>query len=267
MGHHPILCYLSAKALAGLLRPGNAGPNTAADQRKTILALPEAAWAPAIRQGGTEREGAWVAELTGSICRAGRRARGRSAAASAHPGAQFSFSDADGHRFHVLLTNQDDDPVALEARHRARASVEDAIRATKDTGLSNLPFRELAANAAWLELVLIAQDLVSWPSRCCSMATSPVPSKRLRYRLLHLAGRITRSGRRIRLHLPGRWPWAAACPLPAGGSPAVPEGASALRADVLAEVNAPPGPTRRLPHARDVTLDACCTIRANRTAR
>ena len=34
--------------------------------------------------------------------------------------------------------------------------------------------------------------------------------KRLRYRLLHVAGRITRSGRRVRLHLPERWPWAAA---------------------------------------------------------
>jgi len=33
--------------------------------------------------------------------------------------------------------------------------------------------------------------------------------KRLRYRLLHVAGRSTRSGRAIRLHLPARWPWAA----------------------------------------------------------
>lgn len=29
------------------------------------------------------------------------------------------------------------------------------------------------------------------------------------YRLLHIAGRITRSGRRMRLHLPAGWPWAA----------------------------------------------------------
>jgi hypothetical protein len=101
--------------------------------------------------------------LASSIWPAGPLARGRSVAASApHPGAQLSFSDAEGHRFQVLLTNQAGDPVALEARHRARAGVEDAIRAAKDTGLSNLPFRELAPNAVWLELVLIAQDLVSW---------------------------------------------------------------------------------------------------------
>ena len=33
--------------------------------------------------------------------------------------------------------------------------------------------------------------------------------KRLRYRLRHVAGRTTGSGRRVRLHLPERWPWAA----------------------------------------------------------
>jgi len=34
--------------------------------------------------------------------------------------------------------------------------------------------------------------------------------KRLRYRLLHVAARITRPGRRARLHLPAGWPWAEA---------------------------------------------------------
>src|SRR5205823_11190492 len=88
--------------------------------------------------------------------------RWRSRSDATRPGAQLSFSDADGHRFQVLLTNQHGDPVTLEARHRARAGVEDAIRAAKDSGLRNLPFREFAPNAAWLELVLIAQDLTSW---------------------------------------------------------------------------------------------------------
>ncbi len=267
-GFHPMLCYLEGEPLAGILRPGNAGANTAADHiavlvdaldqlpdeirddegarvlvrtdsagcthgfleavtemeccfsasmaidarsRAVILALPEGAWTPAIRQDGAEREGAWVAELTdldlsgwpaGSrvICRRERP----------HPGAQLTFSDADGHRFQVLLTNQHGDPVALEARHRARARVEDAIRAAKDTGLRNLPFRDFTANAAWLELVLIAQDLVSWAQALLLEGDlARAEPKRIRYRLLHVAGRITRSGRWIRLHLPVRWPWAA----------------------------------------------------------
>ena len=41
-GHHPLLCYLdqTGEALAGILRPGNAGSNTAADHKQVIdLAL------------------------------------------------------------------------------------------------------------------------------------------------------------------------------------------------------------------------------------
>ncbi len=174
--------------------------------RDAILALPESAWTAAIRQDASQRTGAWVAELTDldlaawpegsrAICRRERP----------HPGAQLSFSDADGHRFQVQLTNQDGDPVVLEARHRARARVEDAIRAAKDTGLRNLPFRDFAPNAVWLELVLIAQDLTSWAQALLLEGDlARCEPKRLRYRLLHVAGRITRSGRRLRLHLPAR---------------------------------------------------------------
>jgi Transposase DDE domain group 1 len=41
-GHHPLLCYLdeTGEALAGVLRPGNAGSNTAADHKQLLdLAL------------------------------------------------------------------------------------------------------------------------------------------------------------------------------------------------------------------------------------
>ena len=180
--------------------------------RTAILAAPEGAWTPALRQNGATREGAWVTELSGvdlsgwptgarAICRRERP----------HPGAQLTFTDADGHRFQLLLTNQAGDVVMLEARHRARARIEDAIRAAKDTGLGNLPFRDFAANAVWLELVLIAQDLLTWTQALLLDGDLALAEpKRLRYRLLHLAGRITRSGRRIRLHLPARWPWADA---------------------------------------------------------
>ena len=58
--------------------------------------------------------------------------------------------------------------------------------------------------------MLVAQDLVSWAQTLLLEGDlARAEPKRLRYRLLHVAGRITRSGRRIRLHLPARWPWAA----------------------------------------------------------
>jgi hypothetical protein len=265
-GFHPLLCYEagSEEALAGLLRPGNAGSNTAQDHievleqslaqlpeqqvgpgllvrcdragathafldyvhgrglgfsvgldltepvRQAILDLGEQAWRPALAQDGSEREGAWVAELplglsawppgTRAICRRERP----------HPGAQLSFTDDNGYRFQVFLTNQQGRRIArLEQLHRGRAACEDRIRCGKQSGLANLPFRGFEANAAWLELVLIAQDLLVWTQRLLLAGTelSRCEPKRLRYRLLHVAARLTRHARRLCLHLPRDWPW------------------------------------------------------------
>jgi hypothetical protein len=80
-----------------------------------------------------------------------------------HPGAQLAFTDADGHRFQVFITDQPDpDVTALELRHRRCARVEDRIRCGKATGLGNLPLDLLRRNQVWLELVLAAQDLLCW---------------------------------------------------------------------------------------------------------
>ncbi len=265
-GFHPLLCYEAetGEALAGMLRPGNAGFNTASDHielldralaqlpeesltpgllvrcdragathafldhvavrglrfsvgldlnesvRQAILALPEQAWQPALAQDGGDREGAWVAELpldlsawpqgTRAICRRERP----------HPGAQLSFTDHNGYRFQVFLTNQQGRRIArLEQLHRARAACEDRIRCGKDTGLRNLPFRAFQPNAAWLELVLIGQDLLCWTQRLLLWENElgRCEPKRLRYRILHVAARLTRHARRLVLHLPRTWPW------------------------------------------------------------
>lgn len=265
-GFHPLLCYEAetGEALAGILRPGNAGFNTAADHiellecglaqlpaeaigpgllvradragathefvdhvvarglgfsvgldlservRQAILVLPVSAWQPALASDGGDREGAWVAELalelaswppgTRAICRRERP----------HPGAQLSFTDANGYRFQVFLTNQQGKRIArLEQLHRARAVCEDRIRCGKESGLRNLPFRDFQANAAWLELVLIGQDLLCWTQRLLLQGTelARCEPKRLRYRLLHVAGRLSRHARRLVLHLPRAWPW------------------------------------------------------------
>jgi hypothetical protein len=77
--------------------------------------------------------------------------------------------------------------------------------------MRNLPFRDFAANEVWLELSLIAQELIAWAKAVAldgELARSE--PKRLRYRLLHQAGRTARSGRRVRLRLERSWPWAQA---------------------------------------------------------
>jgi hypothetical protein len=178
--------------------------------RDAVLAISPDAWVPAITQDGDPRDGAAVCELhdldlsawptaARAICRRERP----------HPGAQLSFTDHDGFRFQVFITDQaDTDLAALEARHRGHARVEDRIRCGKASGLRNLPFRDFAANEVWLELVLVAQDLVAWMQRLCldGKAAQWEP-KRLRYCLLHVAARLVRSGRRLYLRLQCRWPW------------------------------------------------------------
>jgi len=195
--------------------------------RAAILALPKRAWGPAINQDGERREGASVAELTGQvplddwpvgtrlICRRERP----------HPGAQLSFTDVDGHRFQCFITDQDGSDIArLEQCHREHAGVEDVIQELKETGLRNLPFRDFEPNEAWLELVLTAHQLIVYSETLLFEGEhARYEPKRLRYRLLHVAGKLTRSARTLTLHLPADWPWAGAiaeafarlCALPA----------------------------------------------------
>ena len=269
-GFHPLNCYLdeTGEALAAILRPGNAGSNTAEDHftvlglalaqlpaedldreilvradiggathaftadcreanirfsvgyelndtvRQAILDLPETAWVQAINADGDDRDGAWVAELTEHLDVSGwpegsrlivRRER-------PHPGAQFTIFDEHGNRHTCFLTDQDgEDIAALELRHRGRARVEDSIRAGKDTGMRNLPHHAFEHNQIWLELSLIAQDLLTWTKLICLTGTlATAEPKRLRHRLLHTAGRMVRHGRRTRLKLQADWPWAQA---------------------------------------------------------
>jgi hypothetical protein len=180
--------------------------------REAILAQPEHAWVGAVDADGQPRDGAEVCELTGWVnlrnWPAGTRMLCRREAA--HPGAQLRFTDHDGHRFQVFVTDQDDADLAwLELRHRQRARVEDRIRAAKATGLRNLPFDLLRRNAVWLELILAAQDLCCWAQALLldgELATAE--PKTLRYRLLHTAARIVRHARRVILRLQRTWPWA-----------------------------------------------------------
>lgn len=111
----------------------------------------------------------------------------------AHPGAQLTFTDHDGHRFQAILTDQAGDIATIERDHRGRARVEDHIRNDKDTGLRNLPFRDFAHNRVWLEIIRLAHDLITWTQRLLlTDELARCEPKRLRYRLLHTAARITR---------------------------------------------------------------------------
>ena len=63
-----------------------------------------------------------------------------------------------------------------------------------------------AANAAWLAVQVMAQNLARWTARI-GLGEQLVTTKTLRRRFFSLAGRLTRSARRLTLHLSQRWPW------------------------------------------------------------
>ena len=182
-----------------------------ADVAAAIEALDADAWSPAIEAGGVVRDGAWVAELTHLLDLSGWPPGMRVIARKErpHPGAQLRLTDADGHRITCFATNAaGDDLPALELRHRRRARVEDRIRAAKDTGLANLPYADAASNQIWLELVLLAQDLLAWMQLLALDGEHAVAEpKRLRLHLFAVAGRIIRTGRRRILDLDATWPW------------------------------------------------------------
>lgn len=273
-GFHPMLAFVdhgtggTGEPLAGLLRPGKANANDAADQiavldaalaqlpeparsrvlvrgdtgagvqafvhhvhdlgleysvgvygRQPVLdaldALPEQAWRRALDADGRPREGAQVAELTGWLPKTfvgwppGMRVIARRE--RPHPGAQLRITDHEGWRITVFATNTKRGRLAdLEVRHRLRARAEDRIRALKDTGMTNLPLQAFAKNQIWLELVQLATELLTWTQ---TLAWHGKPAqlwepKRLRLRLLAVAGRVITTSRRRILRLSQRWPWA-----------------------------------------------------------
>ena len=188
------------------------GMTVTEDMQEAILKIPAESWTPAYDGGGQVRDGAWVADITGlldlSSWPAGMRVIVRKE--RPHPGAQLRFTDLDGHRFTAFATDARRGQLAdLELRHRRRARCEDRIRSAKDTGLRNLPLKGFAQNQLWCEIVALACELLAWTQMLALTGTARRwEPKRLRLRLLSVAGRLARGGRRLRLQLAERWPWA-----------------------------------------------------------
>jgi Transposase DDE domain group 1 len=184
-----------------------------------LAALPKQAWRKALDGDGDPREGAHVAELTRWLPATfkgwppGMRIIARRE--RPHPGAQLRITDHEGWRITMFATNTPPGRKGgrladLEVRHRLRARAEDRIRALKDTGATNLPLQAFAKNQIWLELAQLAYELLTW-TQVLAWNNHPArrwEPKRLRLRLLSVAGRIITTGRRRILRLSQRWPWA-----------------------------------------------------------
>ena len=122
------------------------------------------------------------------------------------PGSQLALFAK--YSYHGFITDRDGELLELEADHRRHAEIENVIRDLKyGVGLNHLPSGRFAANGAWLAVQTMAHNLARWTARI-GLGQQIVTTKTLRRRFFSLAGRITRSARRLTLHLPDRWPWA-----------------------------------------------------------
>ena len=121
------------------------------------------------------------------------------------PGSQLALFTT--YSYHAFITDRDGDTLELEADHRRHAEIENAIRDLKyGVGLNHLPSGRFAANAAWLSVQVMAHNLARWAARI-ALGEQLVTTKTLRRRFFSMAGRLTRSARRLTLHLPRGWPW------------------------------------------------------------
>jgi hypothetical protein len=184
-GYHPLFCFLDAtgEALAGMLRPGNAGSNTTADH---ITVLDDAlAQIPDPHRHGTPI----LVRSDSAGCTKGLLAHIRDLR-DQNVDARFSVGvavtedvrqaiiraggwipavDAAGHLRHGAeiceLTGLVPDagyPTGTRFIVRREKPLEDRIRTGKDTGFGRFPSRVFAINAAWLELALAGIDLLAW---------------------------------------------------------------------------------------------------------
>lgn len=72
-----------------------------------------------------------------------------------------------------------------------------------------LPLLPLSGQPGLAAAGATGQDLLAWARRLCLPTEFwEAAPKRLRYQVLHVAGRLARSGRRTTLRLDARWPWA-----------------------------------------------------------
>ena len=124
------------------------------------------------------------------------------------PGSQLALFAT--YSYHACITDRGGDTLELgpTPRHvdNGHAEIENAIRDLKyGVGLNHLPSGRFAGNAAWLAVQVMAHNLARWTARI-GLGEQVLTTKTLRRRFFSLAGRLTRSARRLTLHLPRRCP-------------------------------------------------------------
>ena len=75
----------------------------------------------------------------------------------------------------------------------------------KGNALAHLPSGKFQANAAWLQLAVLAFNISRAAAHAAGMNTARMPT--IRTRLIHVPARVATRSRRRFLHYPTHWPW------------------------------------------------------------
>jgi hypothetical protein len=123
-------------------------------------------------------------------------------------------------RYHAVLTDSPFELVQAEGQHRDHAVVEQVFADWYDGPLAHLPSGHFTANAAWLLVAAIAQNLVRAAGTLAGPLHAKARAATIRRDLIAVAARTARHGRgHLTLHLPEAWHrehewlslWHAAC--------------------------------------------------------
>src|SRR5450759_2710849 len=127
-------------------------------------------------------------------------------------------------RHHAVFTDSAESMLAAEATHRDHAIVEQTFSDLKAGPLAHMPSGSFSANGAWTVLAAIAFNLTRATGTLASKFHAKATTATIRAQLIAVPARIARSARRLRLHLPRRWPWEHAwqAMFTAAGGPPIP---------------------------------------------
>lgn len=110
------------------------------------------------------------------------------------------------HAFHTtnpLVIDQ------AEPMHRQHAVIEQVFADLEAGPLAHLPSGKFNANAAWPALAGIAHNLTRAAATLAGRFHAKATGATVRRTLVNISARIASGARRIHLHLPEHWPWAA----------------------------------------------------------
>jgi hypothetical protein len=127
------------------------------------------------------------------------------------PKAQVNFLDAEVYEYHAIAVSRQDSPAELALQfHRNRQDKSENVNKELlgGFGLSKLPCQEEMANAAYFQIALLSHIVfVAFKHLALPEDWHPLTIETVRFRMIRLAGIVSRRARSLWLKLPREYPY------------------------------------------------------------